>query len=92
MAERVAASPLPTVPAKIKLTAWGSGETMYRVHDAIYTVDEFNPSRNGNAGFSPILDSSGNVISHSVRRDHTARRVDGERLSGHSLPCRPTKA
>ena len=62
MAKRAAANALPTIPAKIKLTAWGSGETMYRVHDAIYTVNEFNPSRKGNARFSPILDPSGNVI------------------------------
>ena len=62
MVERAAASALPTVPSKIKLTSWGSGQTMYRVHDAIYTVDEFNPSRKGNARFSPILDPSGNVI------------------------------
>ena len=62
MAKRAAASALPTVPSKIKLSAWGSGQTMYRVHDAIYTVDEFNPSRKGNARFSPILDPSGNVI------------------------------
>lgn len=62
MAKRAAASTLPTVPSKIKLTAWGSGETMYRVHDSIYTVDEFNPSLKGNARFSPIRDRSGNVI------------------------------
>ena len=62
MAKRAAASALPTVPSKIKLTAWGSGETMYRVHDVIYTVDEFNPSLKGNARFSPIRDPSGNVI------------------------------
>jgi hypothetical protein len=35
---------------------------MYRVHDAIYTVDQFNPSPKGNARFSPILDLSGKVI------------------------------
>ena len=35
---------------------------MYRVHDAIYAVDQFNPSPKGNARFSPILDPSGNVI------------------------------
>ena len=62
MAKRSATTALPTVPSKIKVTAWGSGQTMYRVHDAIYTVDEFNPSLKGNARFSPILDPSGNVI------------------------------
>jgi len=35
---------------------------MYRVHDAIYSVDQFNPSPKGNARFSPILDPSGKVI------------------------------
>jgi len=63
MAKRAATSVLPTVPSKIKLTTWGSGKTMYRVHDAIYAVDQFNPSPKGNARFSPILAPSGNVIS-----------------------------
>jgi hypothetical protein len=62
MAKRAAISAVPIVPAKIKLTTWGSGQTMYRVHDAIYAVDQFNPSPKGNARFSPILDPSGNVI------------------------------
>lgn len=52
----------PVVPSKIKLTAWGAGATMYRVHETIYAVDQFNPSPKGNARFSPIHDSSGNVI------------------------------
>ena len=52
----------PTVPAKIKLTPWGAGTTMYRVHETVYAVDEFNSSPKGNARFSPILDPSGNVI------------------------------
>lgn len=52
----------PTVPTKIKLTPWGASFTMYRVHETVYTVDEFNSSRKGNARFSPILDPSGNVI------------------------------
>lgn len=62
MAKRAVPSAPPTVPSKIKATAWGSGRTMYRVHDAIYAVDQFNPSPKGNARFSPILDSSGKVI------------------------------
>jgi hypothetical protein len=52
----------PAVPAKIKLTPSGAGTTMYRVHETIYAVDQFNSSRKGNARFSPILDTSGNVI------------------------------
>jgi hypothetical protein len=62
MAKRAATSASPTVPSKIKPATWGSGETMYRVHEAIYAVDQFNPSPKGNARFSPIPDSSGNVI------------------------------
>jgi len=62
MAKRAAITASPTVPSKIKPTTWGSGETMYRVHDAIYAVDQFNPSPKGNARLSPILDPSGNVI------------------------------
>ena len=62
MAKRAAPSASPTVPSKIKPTAWGSGQTMYRVQEAIYAVDQFNPSPKGNARFSPILDPSGNVI------------------------------
>jgi hypothetical protein len=45
-----------------KLISWGAGETMYRVHDAVYAVHSFNPSSLGNARFSPIRDSAGNVI------------------------------
>lgn len=62
MVRRATTSASPTVPSKIRLTAWGSGQTMYRVHDATYSVDQFNPSPKGNARFSPILDPSGNVI------------------------------
>jgi hypothetical protein len=35
---------------------------MHRVHETMYAVDQFNPSPKGNARFSPIHDSSGNVI------------------------------
>jgi hypothetical protein len=45
-----------------KLMSWGAGEIMHRVHDAVYPVDSFNPSPLGNARFSPIRDSAGNVI------------------------------
>ena len=54
MAKRAAPTAAPIVPTKIKLTTWGSGQTMYRVHEAIYAVDQFNPSPKGNARFSPI--------------------------------------
>ena len=45
-----------------KLMSWGAGEIMHRVHDAVYAVDSFNPSSLGNARFSPLRDSSGQVI------------------------------
>ena len=41
---------------------WGKGQEFYRVHDAIYKGNEFNPSRKGNARFSPIRDSDGKII------------------------------
>lgn len=41
---------------------WGKGEEFYRVHDAVYMGNEFNPSRKGNARFSPIRDSDGKII------------------------------
>ena len=45
-----------------KLMSWGEDEIMYRVHDTLYAVDSFNPSTFGNARFSPIQDSAGEVI------------------------------
>lgn len=62
MAKRTASHVPPVVPAKMKLTPWGAGRTMFRVHEPIYTADQFNPSKNGNARFSPIYDSNGSVI------------------------------
>jgi hypothetical protein len=35
---------------------------MYRVHETIYAVDQFNPSPKGNARFSPIHSPSRSVI------------------------------
>jgi hypothetical protein len=35
---------------------------MFRVHETIYSVDQFNPGKGGNARFSPIHDPNGNVI------------------------------
>jgi hypothetical protein len=52
----------PAGPLDAKLMSWGDGEIMYRVHDAVYAVESFNPSPLGNARFSPIRDSAGNVI------------------------------
>ena len=52
----------PTGSLDAKLMSWGAGEIMYRVHDDVYAVDSFNPSPRGNARFSPIHDSAGDVI------------------------------
>lgn len=44
------------------IVLWGKGQEFHRVHDAIYKGNEFNPSRKGNARFSPIRDSVGKII------------------------------
>lgn len=44
------------------IVLWGKGQKFHRVHDAIYKGNEFNPSRKGNARFSPIRDSDGKII------------------------------
>jgi hypothetical protein len=44
------------------IVLWGKGQEFYRVHDAIYKGNEFNPSRKGNARFSPVRDSDGKII------------------------------
>ena len=62
MAKRTTRYVPPVVPTNIKLTPWGAGATMYRVHETIYAADQFNPSPKGNARFSPIHDRPGNVI------------------------------
>jgi hypothetical protein len=62
MAKAVPGMAPPAVSLDAKLMSWGAGEIMHRVHDAVYPVDSFNPSPLGNARFSPIRDSAGNVI------------------------------
>ena len=59
MAKRTRRYVPPAVPTKIKLTAWGAGVTMYRVHETIYAAAQFNPSPKR---FSPIRDPSGSSI------------------------------
>lgn len=44
------------------IVLWGKGQEFHRVHDAVYEGNEFNPSRKGNARFSPIRDSDGKII------------------------------
>jgi hypothetical protein len=62
MAKAVPGMAPPAGSLDAKLRSWGAGEIMHRVHDAVYPVDSFNPSPLGNARFSPIRDSAGNVI------------------------------
>ena len=62
MANPVPGTAPPARPLDAKLISWGASEIMYRVHDTAYAVDLFNPSKRGNARFSPIHDSAGEVI------------------------------
>jgi hypothetical protein len=77
MAKRVATSASPTVPKKIKLTTWGSGETMYRVHELISIQPQLQRQCS--------LQSNQRLVrkrdSNFVCRDHAPRCIDGERLS-----------
>jgi hypothetical protein len=62
MAKAVPGKVPPAGSLDAKLVTWGAGEIMYRVHNTVYAVDSFNPSPLGNARFSPIHDSAGEVI------------------------------
>jgi hypothetical protein len=44
------------------LINWGKGQTLHRVHRSTYKVDQFNPSRSGDARFSPLVTSGSRVI------------------------------
>jgi hypothetical protein len=54
MARRATRYIPPVVPSNIEPISWGADTTMYRVHETIYAVGQFNASPNGNARFSPI--------------------------------------
>jgi hypothetical protein len=62
MAKAAAGPLLPVPPLGARLLPWGRGLTMHRVHDSAYLPNIFNPSTDGNARFSPILDLKGKVI------------------------------
>ena len=62
MAKAVPGKAPPAGSLDAKLVTWGAGEIMYRVHNEAYAVDSFNASPLGNARFSPIHDSAGEVI------------------------------
>ena len=44
MAKAASSTAPPAGSLDAKLMSWGAGEIMYRVHDAVYAVDSFNPS------------------------------------------------
>lgn len=52
----------PVESLQATLIEWGGGKTLYRVHHERHQGNAFNPTRRGNARFSPVLDRSGNVI------------------------------
>lgn len=52
----------PKGALRTTLIQWGAGQTLYRVHSSLYQPKQFNGSTQGNARFSPLLDSSGTVI------------------------------
>ena len=62
MAKAVPGKVPPAGSLDAKLVTWGAGEIMYRIHNEAYAVDSFNASPLGNARFSPIHDSAGEVI------------------------------
>jgi hypothetical protein len=57
-------SPLepPEGPLQGTLIEWVENDTLYRVHHERFDGNEFNPTRMGNARFSPIFNASGDVI------------------------------
>lgn len=62
MARRAKTFPPPADELDATIVLWGKGQEFHRVHDAVYEGNEFNPSRKGNARFSPIRDSDGKII------------------------------
>ncbi len=52
----------PAESLQATLIEWGGGKTLYRMHHERYQGNAFNPTRRGNARFSPVADRSGNVI------------------------------
>jgi hypothetical protein len=61
MAKRRRTTPQPPSKNSPKLVSLGVG-ALWRVHPASYRSTEFNPSKSGNARFSPIRGSDGAII------------------------------
>lgn len=62
MAKRAKRFLPPAEELDATIISWGKGQQLHRVHDAVYRGNGFNPSRKGNARFSPITDSDGKII------------------------------
>jgi RES domain-containing protein len=62
MAKRVSPLEPPEGPLQGTLIEWGEHATLYRVHHERFQGNAFNPTRIGNARFSPIFNASGDVI------------------------------
>jgi hypothetical protein len=52
----------PKESLKASLIKWGKGKILFRVHDQRFAANAFNPSRLGNARFSPIFNSAEELI------------------------------
>ena len=52
----------PPAVLNVSLTTWPRGRPIHRVHLVRYAADGFNPGRNGDARFSPIVDASGAAV------------------------------
>lgn len=59
---RSTAVPAPPASLHVSPTTWPQGRPIHRIHLVRYAVDGFNPGRNGNARFSPIVDAFGAAI------------------------------
>lgn len=62
MAKRAKSFLPPAGQLDATVILWGKDRQFHRIHDAAYPGNGFNPSRGGNARFSPIIDSEGKII------------------------------
>lgn len=54
----------PKPPGMLHITPWtlSAEQRLHRIHQDLYTGDQFNPGLKGNARFSPIRNADGNPI------------------------------
>jgi hypothetical protein len=62
MAKRARSFLPPAGKLDATVISWGKDQRLYRVHDAAYQGNAFNPSRRGNARFSPLFDREGKLV------------------------------